>query len=183
MSARDDGGSLRDIATWIALVGVLVTLLFNTAGVFLSVRQEKLQVREAARTAEYSRLSRIDAEFGMLTSVSALLNHTNVALTTLARKHRCPRDRLASPAEAREVLAAISNYDYLAWLFNQPEWTSGSAKGYWRHNMAVVAALGTTVFSPAGLKQRFPDLAEFSKSFSRRDWATAYEDCGAGTSP
>lgn len=155
----------RDVATWIALAGVLVTLVFNTVGVFLSVNEEKRQAREAASSAQFARLSRLDTQFGMLSSLSGLLNRNNVDLAVI---RVCSGTKPPSRRVTHKVLSAAANYDYLAWLFNQKAWTSRAAERYWQANAAYVFQLVQRVSRTTYVRRQFRELVRFNRSIPLR---------------
>jgi hypothetical protein len=147
-----------DLATLIALAGLIVTMVFNTIGVRRSVEQ-------AEREAEQARIARHNAQVGMLTSLSSFLQRTEVALAqTRAADKRCRPQIQLSTRDRATILTQLQNYDYLAWLFNQPTWTMEQAKRYWGPNMLRAFDIANSVYSYPYVKREFEELEEFHKT-------------------
>jgi hypothetical protein len=145
----------RAAATMVALAGVLITLIFNT----INVRSTTLQLKQAADDA---RASRMDAQVGMLTSLSLFLQARDIELshTSAARKLCHPQITVAAGARAA-LTRQLKNYDYLAFLFNQPMWTLKAAKDYWAPSMIHAFDVATQVWDVPGVRRRFPQLERF----------------------
>lgn len=154
-----------NIATIVAVVGLLVTLVFNTLAVREGARQSELQADEAARSARQARLARLDAQIGMLTSVSSFLQQTSAKVSeTRAPDKLCrPELRLSKPAVA-SLFTQVESYDYLAWLFNQETWTMDSAKAYWAPDMLQAFNMAARERDPGALRERFPELMRFLRT-------------------
>ena len=74
MPRSDDRGRWwRDVATLVALAGLLGTMVFNTIGV-------RHTATESRKQAEQARLSRQDGQIALMTSLSTFLQDTDLAL-------------------------------------------------------------------------------------------------------
>lgn len=150
-----------DIATLVAFAGLLVTMVFNTLAVRESAKQSELQADEAARSAEQARLTRLDAQIGMLTSLSSFLQQTSARVDrTRAPEKLCRPELKLSEPEVAALFTQVEGYDYLAWLFNQPTWTMESAKAYWAPDMLLALNMAARE-RPSIVNKRFPELARF----------------------
>jgi hypothetical protein len=159
----------RDVATLIALAGVLValaglviTMVFNTISVQQGVEQARDQAKQARQTS-------LHTEIGMLTSLSAYLQQTDVALTlTRAERHlQNPRVPLSAREKAK-VLTQLQSYDYLAWLFNQRDvWKLSAARRYWKRRMLHAFKIATGVYDLSAVAKHFPELVHFVRVTTR----------------
>lgn len=184
MPAIGDGASAgrtrpwwAEVATLVAIGGLLVTLVFNTLAVRQSAQQAELQADEAARAAEQARLARLDAQVGMLTSVSSFLHETDASVAqTHAEDQLCRPELRLSPKARAELLTQIASYDYLAWLFNRGTWTMEAAKSYWGPNMVQAFDVGTGEYDHEYMRRAFPELFKFRVRQGNR--LAAEPDCG-----
>jgi hypothetical protein len=151
-----------DVATLVAIVGLLVTMVFNT----MSARQSADQ---AKHSAEQARLGRIDSQAVMLTSLSSYLQRTNVALERLdADALRCNAVIEPSSKQRAAILTQLAAYDYLAWLFNQETWTMNAAKRYWGPSILRAHEIATGVFEVSDVQREFRELDHFRRVTSRQ---------------
>jgi hypothetical protein len=150
----------RDVATLIALAGLIVTMVFNTVGVRDTARQAKLQADAALNT-------RLDAEAGLLTSMSSYLQENDLQLARPEiEQARCdPLDHPLSSREQLRVLATLSGFDYLAWLFNQNRWKLETAAGYWAPRMVYADDVAKNAFQYEEIEQRYVELNRFRSRF------------------
>ena len=143
----------------IAVVGLLVTLVFNTMGVWQGVEADK-----QARDTEQVRL---------MTQLNTQAIDTERAINaTDAPDNRCKPYRIDTlkDNEQAAVFAAFDFYEYLAWLFNTDRLTIASAREYWAPNMIDAYSLGTTYFARADIEERFPELTRFRRRTERSLW-------------
>lgn len=142
----------RDVATVIGVAGLLVTLVFNTIGVW--------------RAEEQARKSRIATEVNLLTQVGDGANQAAQAVVASgANDKRCDQGAGLSLTDAEEakLQSALTYYDYMAWLFNDEHVTLPSAKRYWGRDMWDAYDLGRT-FKGEEIDVLFQDLARFVRS-------------------
>jgi hypothetical protein len=150
------------VATLVAVAALAVTLFFNTLGVRQGVEQARQQAEQARQTS-------LHTEIGMLTSLSAYLQQTDVALTlTGAERHfHNPKVDL-STRETSKVLAQLQSYDYLAWLFNQKDvWKLSTAELYWKPRMLHALDIANSVYEAPAVARHFPELLRFARAASR----------------
>lgn len=151
-----------DIASVVAVLGLFLTLVFNTLAVREGARQSKLQADEAAKSARQAQLARLDAQVGMLTSVSSFLQQTSAAVSqTRAVEKLCHPELQLSRNAVKSLFTQVESYDYLAWLFNQPTWTMDSAKAYWAPDMLEAFNMAARERDSTALRKRFPELTRF----------------------
>jgi hypothetical protein len=151
-----------DIATILAVAGLLVTMIFNTLAVRDGARQSEFQAGEAATSARQARLARLDAQVGMLTSVSAFLQQTAARVSeTRAPEKLCHPELRLSKREVEALFTQVESYDYLAWLFNQRTWTMKSAEAYWAPDMLQAFNMAARERDSDALRKRFPELTRF----------------------
>lgn len=138
------------------MLGLLVTMIFNTIGVFMSAEQASQAARAAVET-------RLDSEVSLLTSLSAYLQANDVELAVPAIETARCRGIAAQlkPAQQLKVLATIGGYDYLAWLLNQDRWDLTAAKSYWAPRMLYALDVAEAVFRYDVIEKRFKQLERF----------------------
>jgi len=121
----------RDASVVVAAIGLFLTLAFNTFTVWRSERE--------------TRKARIANEVSLLTQVGESSNRASQDLVASgANDDRCKKAvafSLNDRDEAR-LVAALTYYDYLAWLFNKGQVKLASAKEYWGPQMIDVYRLG-----------------------------------------
>jgi hypothetical protein len=150
----------HDHGTLVAAGALIVALAFNTIAACQSAR-------ESRRQAEEAELSRLDAQIGVLTSVSAVFQQTDVALArTRAERASCRPSIELTEIEEAIILRHLKNYDYLAMLFNQPTWTMIAAERYWRPVMLRALAIAVSVFKADAVAEQFPELTKFGTGFA-----------------
>jgi hypothetical protein len=133
----------------LGVAGLLVTLVFNTIGVW--------------RAEEQARRSRIATEVNLLTQVGDGANQAAQAVVASgANDKRCDAAAGLSLSDAQEakLLSALTYYDYMAWLFNDEHVTLPSAKRYWGRDMWDAYDLGRT-FKGEEIDAAFQDLSRF----------------------
>jgi hypothetical protein len=147
----------RDIATVVAILGLFVTMVFNTLG-----------VRQSAASAKATRAA---TEISVLTSLSSFLEANDARLATPhIEAARC--DSLVhplSPHERLQVLATLDGFDYLAWLFNQPDWRLDRAKRCWAPQMLYAFDVAKNAFQFKAIESRFAQLNRFQRSVPHSD--------------
>lgn len=154
----------RDVATLAALGGLLLALIFNTISVRQGTEQASLQAEQARQQAEEARRTRLHTQIGMLTSLSAYLQGTDLALAgTPIERYRCvgPPTVRISDGDRLKVLAQVQSYDYLAWLFNRRLWELDAAETYWRRGMLKALEYAEAVWEPPGVYEQFAELHRF----------------------
>jgi hypothetical protein len=146
----------RDVATVVGILGLLITLAFNTLG-----------VREQAKQA---RQTRTDTQIGLLTQLNDLVDASDRAINgTRAPTYRCkPWAHTLTRSERAAVLAATQYYDYLAWLFNQGHISMPSARAYWSRSMLDAYELAAAYNDPGWINQRFHELWTFRNGADER---------------
>jgi len=150
----------RDVATLVALVGLIATLLFNTLGVRQQVAQAK---RERAA-----------AELGLLTQLSGVARQAEARLVTV--RDRLCIGRAPQRADQMALLEASQNYDYLAWLFNHGHVRMVSARTYWAPSMIETYELFTAV-KLTDARRRVPELRTFKFRTPRGQWPPVSPNC------
>jgi hypothetical protein len=161
VAPRSEAGSRdapwwRDVSTTVAVVGVLLTLIFNTVGVWRAERE--------------ARKSRIANEVSLLTQVGEGANRAEQALVESgANDKRCLKAAglALNDSEEARLADALNYYDYLAWLFNQGQITLESAKQYWGPDMLDVYDLGRK-FTGRQVDVIYAELARFERTGGQR---------------
>jgi len=132
------------------VVGLLVTLLFSTIGVWF-------QVRQARDTSEATQL-------GLLTTLNLTAKQAESGINaTQAPDLRCKPNQIGQLTDEEEaaVNQALEFYDYLAWLFGRKHVTLQGAEEYLAPRMIDAYALGKAFFPPRALDRDFPYLKRF----------------------
>jgi hypothetical protein len=140
----------RDAPTFVAVVGVLVALVFNTVGVWLQVGQSE-QARENTALA-------------LLTNLNGLARQAEGQIAGV-REAFCAGDP-PTPRDEAALMEAAQNYDYLAWLFNAEHIRMSSARDYWAPSMLEAYELAALQQLTTAQK-RFPELREFKFATAR----------------
>jgi hypothetical protein len=153
--------SRRDITTLLAVLGLFVTMVFNTVGVWQYVAQTKRD--------------RVASELGLLTQLNGLARQAEGRLTGV-RDAVCSARR-PKPRDGAALIEAAQYYEYLAWLFNAHHVTMREARQYWAPSMIQTYEL----FATLGLtdaRRRFPNLNTFKLATPRAEWPPLpAEDC------
>jgi hypothetical protein len=163
--ARRNRTSVRawwhDNGTLVAVIGLLVTMVFNTLGIWQQVDQSKLAHEQAQRAAEQAIRTRIDTQIGLLTQVSALAADAESAvLASRVQQIVCRFDDPSVRQEAA-VYRAAELYDYLAWLFNERQLELESAKQYATPAMLSLYELALETLDK-NVEDAYPELSRFS---------------------
>lgn len=155
---------LRDWSTIIAILGLLVTMVFNTIGVWQ-------QVDQSERQAEQARETRLYTQVGLLVQLNQFAAQMDRELNaTQAGKLRCEPDPLfrLNARDSNSLYAALDFYDEVAWLFNQDVVTLRAARRHWSPSMVDTYRLGRVFFPGEAIDRDFPDLGRFATASSRR---------------
>jgi hypothetical protein len=150
----------RDAATSVAVIGVLVTLIFNTIAVW---REEK----QAGQT-------RVAAEVSLLTQLGLALSQADQAVITVAGgrliERRCDPFPVEGGTATATLWRALAYYDFLAWLFNQEHVTTQGAYEYWAPSLVDAYHLVTGFRPRKEIDENFSDLASFRRATPRELW-------------
>jgi hypothetical protein len=114
----------REAATALGVLGLFVTLLFNTFGVWQGTRQQQ-QSRETE-------------QINLLTELNAKATETEAAINaTRAPLYLCAPNRSALVAKNTDsaLRAALDYYEYLAWLFNRDRLTVEDSRTFFSNRM------------------------------------------------
>jgi hypothetical protein len=145
--------SRLDITTLIAVGGLLVTMVFNTVGVWQYVSQTKRD--------------RVASELGLLTQLNGLARQAEGRLTGV-RDSVCAARR-PKPEDGAALIEAAQYYEYLAWLFNAHHVTMAEARRYWAPSMIETYELFATL-RLTDARRRFPNLNAFKLATPRAEW-------------
>ena len=134
----------------VALVGLLVTLVFNTVGVWLQQEQAR-QTKDAT-------------QLGLLTTLNVTAKQAEADINaTEAPDLRCEPNQVSQLKDKEEaaLTEALEFYDYLAWLFARKHVSLKDADRYLAPRMIDAYALGETFLPPRRLASDFHYLKEF----------------------
>jgi hypothetical protein len=150
----------RDVSTIVAIVGLLVTMIFNTIGVWQQVDQTERQAEQARETRLYTQVGLLAQLNGLAAEVDRGVNETE------AGDKRCNRDTLfiLSDADENSLYAALDFYEEVAFLFNQKVVTLAAARRHWAPNMVDTFELGRTFLTREAVTRDFPELRRFTRS-------------------
>jgi hypothetical protein len=141
-------------ATLLGVIGLLVTLVFNT----LAVRQSAQQDNEARETAQISLLTQLNSD---ASDSESAINETSVP------DARCgaitPLDRRGDVA----LRAALDYYEYLSWLFNHGRLTVGDSRAFFGKRMIDGWRLGRHFLGQDELRIRYRQLERFVRDTPR----------------
>ena len=154
----------REVPTLVAVVGLLVTLGFNTAGVWMQIGQ--------------SERAQQDTALSLLTQLNGLAHEAERQMADV-RASFCRGDP-ASTEDELALVEAAQNYDYLAWLFNDRHITMTSARRYWSASMITTYELADIQDHDMAQK-RFANLRRFKFATPRSAWPPSVgEECRRG---
>jgi hypothetical protein len=135
----------------VAVLGLIVTLIFNTLGVWF-------QLDQARQSKEVSQI-------GLVTQLNSIVKDSETEINeTEAPGLRCEGNQIDQlhDDEQAKVLAALDQYDYLAWLFARGRLTLDDARDYMAPAMIDAYRLGKAFIPPADLTRHVPYLERFS---------------------
>jgi hypothetical protein len=159
VSGERAGGSSpwwRHAATLLGVLGLLVTLVFNT----LAVRQSAQQDNEARETAQ----------IGLLTQLNSNASESEAAINrTPAPATLCEPAAPLDPPDDAAVHAALDYYEYLAWLFNHGRLTVSDSRAFFRGRMTDGWRLGRHFFGHDELRVRYRELERFVRTTPARE--------------
>jgi len=141
----------REAATLLGVVGLLVTLVFNTVAVRQSARQD-VESRETS-------------QIGLLTQLNANASDSERAINaTEAPDKLCgppepPDDRIRPP-----LLAGLDYYEYLAWLFNHGRVTVTGSRVFFAERMIEGWRLGRHFYGNELVRDRYAELERFVRA-------------------
>jgi hypothetical protein len=141
----------RQAATLLGLVGLLVTLAFNT----LAVRQSAQQDREARETAQISLLTQLNSN---ATDSERAISETD------APDMICSAPEQLSRHDNASVHAALDYYDYLAWQFNHGRFTVAGSRGFFGARMIDGWRLGRHFLGEIEMRSRYGELERFVRA-------------------
>lgn len=147
----------RNFSVAMALVGLLVTLTFNTIGTW-----------QGAKSAEEGKVA---TSLGLLSSLNAsTIDAVGEINSTPAFEHACdevPFGKLED-SELAAIGQALDHYDYLAFLLAGDYVTLAEAENYWRREMVEAYWLAERFNDPGQLKIDHPYLWRFYQRAPKR---------------
>lgn len=154
----------RDIATNVAIVGLLVTLVFNTFTACGQLEQSHRDAEQATETRRYTQIGVLTQLAGEARQSDRVIESGNLPAL------RCKGDYTISDLSVRDEAAlreALGVYDYLAWLFNEGHVGLSSARSVWAPRMIDAAQLGSKLLSERDVAINWPELARFRAHANR----------------
>ena len=153
---------IRDISAIVAVVGLFVTLAFNTIGVWQQVDEAERQSEQASETRLYTQVGLLVQLNQFAAQMDRGLNETRVA------ELRCDPEPLftLSDRDKKTLYAALDFYEEIAWLFNQDVVTLAAARRHWGPSMLDTHQLGSTFFPETAIERDFPELDRFASTWS-----------------
>jgi hypothetical protein len=138
----------RQAATLLGIVGLLVTLAFNT-----------LAVRTTARQARQSREA---AQIGVLTQLNSNASDSETAINrTPAADRQCKARFVLKSDDDAAVRSALDYYEYLAWLFNNDRLTVSGSRAFFGGRMIDGWRLARHYLGSGQLTLLYPQLTRF----------------------
>ena len=135
-------------ATLLGVIGLLVTLVFNT----LAVRQSAQRDREARETAQISLLTQLNSD---ASDSDSAINKTTVP------DARCDTIAPLDGPGGVALHAALDYYEYLSWLFNHGRLTVGDSRAFFGKRMIDGWRLGHHFLGQDVLRVRYRQLERF----------------------
>jgi hypothetical protein len=162
------------VATLVAVLGLLITLMFNTIGVWGQLDQARKDAEQARLEAERAQESRLYTQIGVLTQLATAARSSQRVIDRSALGHlRCdPKYHGSDIGRSNEAALreALGVYDFMAWLFNQGYMPSDETLTVWAPRMIDAAQMGETLTSAQELRTGFPQLARFYERAPQRLW-------------
>jgi hypothetical protein len=155
----------RDVATLVGVLGLLITLIFNTVGVWGQLRQAEQDAEQAKIDAERAEESRLYTQIGVLTQLATEARSSQRVIDrSRLPELRCTPGYNGSDMKRPEEAAlreGLGVYDFMAWLFNSGYTPSEDVLQVWAPRMIDAARMGEVLTSRQELKTDFPQLAGF----------------------
>ena len=155
------------MATVVAVLGLLVTLIFNTVAVWRQLEQSRLEARRAEE-------SRLYTQIGVLTQLASEARSSQRVIDRSALPElRCRRNYHGNdmlPADEAALREALGVYDFMAWLFNDGYMPADGVLPIWAPRMIDAARMGEKLTSATELRADFPQLERFYRNASRKLW-------------
>jgi hypothetical protein len=145
----------REIGTLVAVTGLLITLVFNTIGVWRDVESGQ----DARDTAQISLMTQLIAQS---TEAEAAIDATD------APEARCqtPSHGLLDPKEEAVLLRGLSYYEYVAFLLNHERLTIDGSRQYFGPRMIDAQFTGERLMSE-DVRVVYPELTRFRERAPR----------------
>lgn len=144
----------RSAATLLGVVGLLVTLLFNT----LAVRESARQNVTARETSQISLLTQLNSN---ASDSERAINATG-APDKLCGPPAPPDDRTDAA-----LLAGLDYYEYLAWLFNHDRMTVTGSRVFFAPRLIEGWRLGQHFYGGDLVRDRYGELERFVRATPR----------------
>jgi hypothetical protein len=144
----------RQAATLLGVVGLLVTLVFNT----LAVRKSAQQNREARETAQISLLTQLNSN---ASDSERAINETQ------APDGICEVAVQLARGDNAAVHEALDYYDYLSWLFNHDRLTVTGSREFFGARMIDGWRLGRHYLGEIEMRGRYEELERFVRATPR----------------
>ena len=154
----------RQPATLVAVLGLLVTLVFNTVGVwaqFVQSRRDTTQAKESKAFTEIGVLTQLASEARM--SERAINSGRILDLYCQAR----PSLSDLSVSDHAALRASLGVYDYMAWLFNEHRLDLASALALWGPRIVAADKLGAKLYHGGTMSTDWPQLTLFRRHADR----------------
>jgi hypothetical protein len=144
----------REAATLLGVVGLLVTLAFNTVAVRQSARQD-VEARETS-------------QIGLLTDLNSNASDSERAINdTGAADKLCDPPEPLDDRSSAALLAGLDYYEYLAWLFNHRRVTVTGSHVFFAPRMIEGWRLGRHFYGGALVRDRYEELERFVRETPR----------------
>ena len=147
----------RSFSTAMALIGLFVTLLFNTIGTW-----------QGARSAEEGKVA---TSLGLLTSLNAATIDAIAAINSTKAPDRVCEEVTVGTLKASEeaqIGRALDHYDYLAFLLAGRYVTLEKAETYWQREMVEAYWLAERFLDPGQIQIDHPYLWRFYRRAPER---------------
>lgn len=152
-----DGGRSpwwREAATLLGVVGLFLTLLFNT----LAVRQSARQDVEGRETAQ----------IGLLTQLNSNASDAERAINdTQAPDDLCEPSAPPDEESASALLAGLDYYEYLSWLFNRERLTVKDSRDFFAERMTDGWRMARHFYGGDVVRDRYGELERFVRDTPR----------------
>ena len=143
-------------ATTVEMIGAVTAIVSLAAALFFN----GCQVKE---TAKQQRATREATEVQLLTQLNGVVNDGTLQIAGVLNRTDKRNERL-SYRERALFDHALSEFDYVAWLFDNKFLTLSAAKAYWRQPLACAYHSAVLLEPRREVDRNFPSLARYSGS-------------------
>jgi hypothetical protein len=147
----------RDGITLLSVVGLFVTLFFNTLGVWEGAKDDKA----SRETQQIALLTTLNA--------SATESESQIANSEVLDAECESEPELRQTQSEASISRGLHYYEYLSWLFNHDRLDIADARAFFAPRMVDGWNLAERFYDEANLSAEYPQLARFVEETRKED--------------